>query len=61
MTIEELYQALDNVTMLTKLYIFNGNGDILEWGKTYHELPNENHSIAVVHCKYIDGDMIIWV
>lgn len=61
MTIGELYQAFDNVTQLTKFYIISGDGDILEWGKTYHELSHENHSLDVVHCKYIDGDMIIWV
>ena len=61
MTIDELYQALDNVTMLTKLYIINSEGDVLEWGSTYHELSHENRSLPIVHCRYNDGEMIIWV
>lgn len=35
MTIEELYQAFDNVTLFTKFYIINSVGEILEWGSIY--------------------------
>lgn len=61
MTIEELYQALDNITIQTKFYIINSEGDILEWGNIYQEISLQNRSLPVVHCKYNDGEVIIWV
>ena len=45
MTIDELYQVLDNVTIFTKFYIIDSVGEILEWGaiiKKYH--------LRIVHC-----------
>lgn len=61
MTIDELYQVLDNVTIFTKFYIINSEGEILEWGSHYQEMSPENRSLPVVHCKYNEGEMIIWV
>ena len=61
MTIDELYQAFDNVTMLTRFYIVNSEGKILAWGSTYHELLHENRTLSVVHFKYDNGEIIIWV
>ena len=61
MTTDELYQALDNVTMLTKFYIINSEGDVLEWGSIYREISPNNRSLPIVHCKWNDGEMIIWV
>lgn len=61
MTIDELYQVLDNVTIYTKFYIINSEGEILEWGSPYPEISPKNRSLPVVHCKYNEGEMIIWV
>lgn len=61
MTIDELYQVLDNVTIITKFYIINGVGEILEWGSPYQEVAPKNRSLPVIHCKYNEGEMIIWV
>lgn len=61
MTIDELYQVLDNVTIFTKFYIINSEGEILEWGSPYQEISPINRSLPVVHCKYNEGGMIIWV
>lgn len=61
MTIDELYQALDNVTILTKFYIISSIGDVLVWGSIYQEISNQVRSMPIVHCKYNDGEMIIWV
>lgn len=61
MTIDELYQVLDNVTILTKFYIISSNGDVLEWGSIYQEISQQNRSLPIVHCKYNDGEIIIWV
>ena len=36
MTIDELYQAFDNITLFTKFYIIdNIEGYALEWGSTF--------------------------
>ena len=61
MTIKDLYEMFDNVTILTKFYIINSEGEILEWGSIYHELSSECYSLNVVHCKYNDGEIIIWI
>lgn len=61
MTINELYQVLDNITILTKFYIINSAGDVLEWGSIYQEISPQVHSLPIVHCKYNDGEIIIWV
>lgn len=61
MTIDELYQAFDNVTILTKFYIINSSEDVLEWGSIYQEISDQVCSMPIVHCKYNDGEMIIWV
>lgn len=61
MTIDELYQVLDNITILTKFYIINSVGDVLEWGGIYPEISPQVHSLPIVHCKYNDGEIIIWV
>ena len=61
MTIDELYQVLDNVTILTKFYIISSAGDVLEWGSIYQEIPHQVRTMPVVHCKYNDGELIIWV
>lgn len=61
MTINELYQVLDNITILTKFYIINSAGDVLEWGSIYQEISPQVHSLPIVHCKYNDGKIIIWV
>lgn len=61
MTIDELYQALDNITILTKFYIISSEGDVLEWGSIYQEISHQNRSLPVVHCKYNDGEIIVWV
>lgn len=61
MTIDELYQVLDNVTIFTKFYIINSEGKILEWGSHYQEIAPKNRSSPVVHCKCNEGEMIIWV
>ena len=61
MTIGELYQVLDNITILTKFYIINSAGDVLEWGSIYQEISSQVHSLPIVHCKYNDGEIIIWV
>lgn len=61
MTIDELYQVLDNITILTKFYIINGAGDVLEWGSIYQEISPQVHSLPIVHCKYNDGEIILWV
>lgn len=61
MTIGELYQVLDNITILTKFYIINSVGDALEWGSIYQEISPQVHSLPIVHCKYNDGEIIIWV
>lgn len=61
MTIDELYQVLDNVTIFTKFYIIDSEGEILEWGSPYHEIAPKNRSLPVVHCKCNEGEMIIWV
>lgn len=61
MTINELYQMLDNITILTKFYIINSAGDVLEWGSIYQEISPQVHSLPIVHCKYNDGEIIIWV
>jgi hypothetical protein len=61
MTIDELYQVLDNITILTKFYIINSAGDVLEWGSIYQEISPQVHSLPIVHCKYNDGEIIIWV
>lgn len=61
MTIEELYQMLDNVTLSTKFYIIDSSENILEWGSIYQEISHQNRSLPIVHCKYNDGEMLIWV
>ena len=61
MTIGELYQVLDNITILTKFYIINSAGDVLEWGSIYQEISPQVHLLPIVHCKYNDGEIIIWV
>ena len=61
MTIEELYQAFDNVSILTKFYIINSDGDVLEWGSIYREISDEVRSMTIEHCKYNVGEIIIWV
>lgn len=61
MTIDELYQILDNITALTKFYIIGSAGDVLEWGSIYQEISQQNRSLPIVHCKYNDGEIIIWV
>ena len=61
MTIEELYQAFDNVTILTKFIIINSSGDVIEWGSIYQEISHQVRSMPIVHFKYEDGVMIIWV
>lgn len=61
MTIEDLYQVLDNVTILTKFYIINSSGDVLEWGSIYQEISPQVRLMSIVHCKYNEGEMIIWV
>ena len=61
MTIRDLYQVLDNVTILTKFFIINSYGDVLEWGSIYREISDEVRSMTIVHCKYNDGEIIIWV
>lgn len=61
MTIDELYQALDNVTILTRFFIINSAGDVLEWGSIYQEISHQVRSMPIVHCKYNEGEMIIWV
>ena len=61
MTIEDLYQVLDNMTILTKFYIINSSGDVLEWGSIYQEISPQVRSMSIVHCKYNEGEMIIWV
>lgn len=61
MTIDELYQVLDNVTILTKFYIINSSGDVLEWGSIYQAISPQVRSMPIVHCKYNDGEIIIWV
>lgn len=61
MTIGELYQVIDNITILTKFYIINSAGDVLEWGSIYQEISPQVHSLPIVHCKYNDGEIIIWV
>lgn len=61
MTIDELYQVLDNITILTKFYITNSVGDVFEWGSIYQEISPQVRSLPIVHCKYNDGEIIIWV
>lgn len=61
MTIRDLYQVLDNVTILTKFFIINSSGHALEWGSIYREISDQVRSMPVVHCQYKDGEIIIWV
>lgn len=62
MTIDELYQVLDNITILAKFYIIdNIEGDVLEWGSTFSEIPYQTRSMPIVHCKYNEREIIIWV
>lgn len=61
MTIDELYQMLDNVTIFTKFYIIGSEGEILEWGSHYQEISPKNCSLPVVHCMCNEGEIIIWV
>lgn len=61
MTIDELYQAFDNVTILTKFYIIKSAEDVLEWGSIFQEMSPQVRSMPIVHFKYNEGEMIIWV
>lgn len=61
MTIRDLYQVLDNMTIRTRFYIIGNDGKILEWGSNYPDISLNITSLPIVHCKYDDGDMIIWV
>ena len=61
MTIRDLYEILDNVTMRTRFYIINSEGNILEWGGIYRELSSEYYSLHIEHCKYNDGEITVWV
>lgn len=61
MLIAELYQAFDNLTLLTKFYIVNSEGDMLAWGSDYTEIPYQVLSMPIVHFQYNDGEINIWV
>lgn len=61
MTVDDLYQMLDNVTLLTRFFVVSNTQDVLVWGDKFQDIPHQIRSMKIVHCKYQDGEVMIWL
>lgn len=62
MTIKDLYDICDQMTIFTKCYIINSDRVVIAYNTMYQDLPVSASVLQIEHYRFMtDDEVFIWV